>query len=313
MPKSARILVAVDGSSHALRAVEYVARFSPSSSFVNLLTILPAGPEQYFWQLNMGEDFIDEMKKRYDRWEGEQKRTNLVWLEAARNVLMRAGFGKRRVRITLREWRLGTARDIIDEASKGYDALVMGRRGLNRMDSLLLGSVSNKIIEQVQDLPVWLVGGDIQSRKVLVAVDGSAGCRKAVETVASLLAQLDTEVTLYHMVRGLEPGLGPGFPEIEGGWEKRLEDQVREKIWEMFCGYRDCLENAGLRPRGVGMLCKVGGYSRAEGIVNEARKGGHGTIIMGRRGMSKVREFVMGRVTNKVLDRAEGLAVWIVP
>jgi len=36
-------------------------------------------------------------------------------------------------------------------------------------------------------------------------------------------------------------------------------------------------------------------------------------IVMGRRGLSKVHEFLMGRVTNKVLSRAEGLAVWIVP
>jgi len=34
---------------------------------------------------------------------------------------------------------------------------------------------------------------------------------------------------------------------------------------------------------------------------------------MGRRGLSKVREFLMGRVTSKVLSRAEGFAVWIVP
>jgi nucleotide-binding universal stress UspA family protein len=34
---------------------------------------------------------------------------------------------------------------------------------------------------------------------------------------------------------------------------------------------------------------------------------------MGRRGLSKVREFLMGRVSKKVLDRGEGFAVWIVP
>lgn len=34
---------------------------------------------------------------------------------------------------------------------------------------------------------------------------------------------------------------------------------------------------------------------------------------MGRRGISAVREFVMGRVTNKVLNGAEGLAVWVIP
>ncbi|MEE8620893.1 MAG: universal stress protein [Syntrophobacteria bacterium] len=48
-------------------------------------------------------------------------------------------------------------------------------------------------------------------------------------------------------------------------------------------------------------------------MLTEAQEGEYGTIVMGRRGLSKVREFLMGRVTNKVLHRAEGFAVWIVP
>jgi nucleotide-binding universal stress UspA family protein len=57
----------------------------------------------------------------------------------------------------------------------------------------------------------------------------------------------------------------------------------------------------------------MGSYTRAGDILKEAKDGGYGTIVMGRRGLSKVHEFLMGRVTNKVLHRAEGFAVWIVP
>ena len=53
--------------------------------------------------------------------------------------------------------------------------------------------------------------------------------------------------------------------------------------------------------------------SRAMDILREAQEGGYGTIVMGRRGLSKVREFLLGRVTNKVLQGAENFAVWIVP
>ena len=48
-------------------------------------------------------------------------------------------------------------------------------------------------------------------------------------------------------------------------------------------------------------------------ILQEAKEGGYGTIVMGRRGLSKVHEFLLGRVTTKVLQRAEKFAVWIVP
>jgi nucleotide-binding universal stress UspA family protein len=81
----------------------------------------------------------------------------------------------------------------------------------------------------------------------------------------------------------------------------------------MFEEYQGCLEKAGVRPDKIRIDCKFGSYSRAAEILATAREGNYGTVIMGRRGISAVREFIMGRVTTKVLNGAEGLAVWIVP
>ena len=58
--------------------------------------------------------------------------------------------------------------------------------------------------------------------------------------------------------------------------------------------------------------CVSHGGSRAGTIVDEARRGGFGTIVVGRRGLTKVEEFFMGRVSNKVLQMAREMAVWIV-
>ncbi len=52
--------------------------------------------------------------------------------------------------------------------------------------------------------------------------------------------------------------------------------------------------------------------SRAEGIFSEARDQGFGTILAGRKGLSDVSEFVMGRVTRKILFIGSDKAVWIV-
>jgi hypothetical protein len=40
--------------------------------------------------------------------------------------------------------------------------------------------------------------------------------------------------------------------------------------------------------------------------------GGYGTIVMGRKGYSEVGEFELGRVTNKVIQLAGTMAVWVV-
>ena len=40
--------------------------------------------------------------------------------------------------------------------------------------------------------------------------------------------------------------------------------------------------------------------------------GNYGAIALGRRGLSRMEEFFMGRVTNRVAHMAKGLALWIV-
>ena len=77
--------------------------------------------------------------------------------------------------------------------------------------------------------------------------------------------------------------------------------------------YKERLEKAGVKGSRISTQVNLHSSSRAKDILTEAREGAYGTIVMGRRGLSKVHEFLMGRVTNKVLHRAEGFAVWIVP
>jgi hypothetical protein len=46
--------------------------------------------------------------------------------------------------------------------------------------------------------------------------------------------------------------------------------------------------------------------------VGEARMGDYRTIVVGRKGQSRLRQFFMGRVSKKVVYMARGLAVWVV-
>ncbi len=51
------------------------------------------------------------------------------------------------------------AEDIISEAQKeGFDTVIMGRRGLGMAKSLLLGSVSRKVVDSAQGFAVTIVG-----------------------------------------------------------------------------------------------------------------------------------------------------------
>jgi len=53
--------------------------------------------------------------------------------------------------------------------------------------------------------------------------------------------------------------------------------------------------------------------SRAKALIEEAQNANCGSIIVGRTGVSRVEDFNIGRVCQKVLHRAKDIAVWVVP
>jgi nucleotide-binding universal stress UspA family protein len=72
------------------------------------------------------------------------------------------------------------------------------------------------------------------------------------------------------------------------------------------------LEKAGVEGDRISTKIVTGAASRAKAIVEEAKNGGYGTIAVGRRGLSRVEECFMGRVSKKVIQLAQEMAVWVV-
>ena len=137
------LLIAVDGSARSLYAVRYVAEnFARVKLKVNLMYVMPTAPET-FWDLEKDVFFMEKMKGRYAQWKKEARRLAQGFLDNARNVLVRANVLERQVAVILQERKVGIARDIIEEAKKGYDAVVMaataaglGPSGVSFDDSL---------------------------------------------------------------------------------------------------------------------------------------------------------------------------------
>ncbi len=313
MDKSRKILVAVDLSTHSLNAVKYVANHcAPADLWVNVLFVMPTAPETY-WDLEKDDFFKERMKGKYAQWKRETKKKAQAFLDDAKSILTKAKFSENKVGLLLRERKVGIARDILKECTQGYDAVVVGRKGLSKLEDIFLGSVSNKIVQAVENVPVWVVGGDIKSNKMLLAVDASENSRKAVDYAGSFTADTQAEFTLFHVVRSVGLGFVDDLVLRDEETERQLLGEMERDVPRMFRSYKESLEKAGVEPERISSKSILHSTSRAGDILKEAREGTYGTIIMGRRGLSKVREFLMGRVTNKVLSRAQGFAVWIVP
>ena len=305
-----KFLIAVDGSPHSLNAVGYAAQYcGPAGIKVNLMHVIPPAPESL---LDLGKEYFfkDIMQAHRIEWNKKAKNMAQDFLNKALDLLVAGGVPKNDVAVILQERKVGIARDIIEESLRGYKAIVLGRGGLSRPGQPFLGSVSNKIVEKIQDIPVWVIGRDIRTNKMLLAVDASENSRKAVNYVGTVAAASEAEITLFHVVRKFgyldDPTLREG--EIEGFWE-----EVKSDIPRMFRSYKVSLEKAGITALRISSEATLDSPSRSGDIIREARKGAYGTIVMGRRGLSKVKDFLMGRVTSKVLNQAEDFAVWIVP
>ena len=50
----------------------------------------------------------------------------------------------------------------------------------------------------------------------------------------------------------------------------------------------------------------------AMSIIREAEEGNHDVVVLGRRGMSMLKEFVLGSVSSKVIHHIKDRAVWLV-
>jgi nucleotide-binding universal stress UspA family protein len=73
------------------------------------------------------------------------------------------------------------------------------------------------------------------------------------------------------------------------------------------------LIRAGIAENQISVKMVDGGRSAARDILEEAEENAVGTIVLGKKGHSDVRDYSMGSTTKKVLDRVSDMAVCIVP
>jgi len=310
MNRKHKLLIAVDGSQGALSAVRYISRMvTPEDKHITLFHLLPDLPEP-FLDLNLSAVGSEDLFM-IDEWRREQHRFSEEKLETARQVLLKAGFTSGQVQAEARIKQVGVARDILVESYKGYSAVVIGRTGQSAFAGMSIGSVANKLLAGMHNLPVIIVGGDPDPAKILLAFDGSSGAKNCVGLVGSLLGDADKEVMLCHVIRPL--GLQQtGADFFKPSYAKEWIEANRRRVVPALTEAKDALIDAGLNSKRSSIEILAESLSRAGALVQEAKIRNFGTIVVGRRGLTIVNEFLIGRVSTKVVNLAEKQAVWVV-
>jgi nucleotide-binding universal stress UspA family protein len=306
--KKKKILVPVDGSDRALNTVRYVARMEPFRNMrIVLFHVFNSVPEGY-WDLEVDPRSTSTVRQ-VKAWEVQQRKSIEQFMEQAGQFFVKAGFASESIIIKIQNRKVGIARDIIREARNGYDAVVTRRRGMTALRRIVVGSVATKLITKLTFLPFILAGKHPPNNKILLAFDGSDNAQRAVNFVCSFLGGVDYEVSLFNVIRSNGEGLSDHQHILS---PKEFTEFASKEIGSSLKAAKADLIKAGFKADKVSSQIVTKAVSRAGAIADMAKQKNFGTIVMGRRGHSSIRDFFIGRVTNKVIQIARDRTVWVI-
>jgi nucleotide-binding universal stress UspA family protein len=144
------ILIAVDESENARRAVSYVGQLlKGAKGFKALILHVISQPE---------EDYFPTSAEK-EKWLSKYKLKVDAMLEEYRQMLIREDFdpGNVSVRSTLRYCPSMAECILAERDETEYSTIVVGRQGLSRSEEFLFGSVSSKIVNHARNCTVWVV------------------------------------------------------------------------------------------------------------------------------------------------------------
>ncbi len=282
-----KFLLAIDGSAHADRAAEYLARRASGLrpcevDVVNVLALRIAElltRQQQDMLLEAGSETA-----------------------AARRMLDAAGIAYRF------HSEMGNPVDCILGLirSRASDEVVLGSRGMSALESFALGSVAYKIVH-LSPVPVTVVPNPLGASKlgldggegihrILLPVDGSQPAASAVDYVCVLRdARMPVEVRLLNVQIPIASANVRRFVSQE-----TIDAYCRAEGGEALGAAKKALQAVGLAFDGDIQIGHAG-----EVIVKEALHRGCTRIVMGTRGLGALANVIVGSTAVQVMHRSE--------
>lgn len=156
--------------------------------------------------------------------------------------------------------------------------VIIGNRAKTQAKKYELGSVTEKIA-LYSSCPVLISKGKTVIRNILVAVDGSEKSIKGVDYAVELAKGFKANITLLHVE---ESGLF------------KLKPDLAKKVGE------EILQEAESRLNGVTFTKKMKPGTPAEIILKMSWLGDFDLIVIGSRGVSSVKRFLLGSISADV-------------
>ena len=302
-----KILVALDGSDRSVRTVKYLAGLTALvNAEVRLFHVFRKVPESHYDLAR--EPAAIHISGQLLGWEQHQRQLIEKHMERCRRILITANFDPERVKAVIHDRQHGVARDLIAtvaNARKPYDAVIIRRRGMGRLAGVVIGSVAFKVLDGLHMAPLVFAGRKPDNKKILIGMDLSENAMRAVDFVGRMTQGRGYTAALAVVVRRNGAAVvGEGAETDVKAYENALESAF-EKARNLLAAY-------GYDGEKIDSRIIRNKPSRAGALVEFAEADNYNTIVVGRKGVTNLDDFLIGRVSHKILQVGRKHNVWIV-
>lgn len=130
--------------------------------------------------------------------------------------------------------------------------------------------------------------------KILIAMDDSEDSLEAIEYAGHMIGK-GQKVTLFNVLTT----------------EREIEI-AKKKVEGLLAQAKGHLQDTGIDENDIEIKVAIKKKGVAEDILEEVKKGEYGSVILGKRGVSKAHKLLFGSISNYIVQHAKDCGVWVI-
>ena len=151
--RSQSVLIALDTSENALRAVDHAAFMLSGTACPITLFYSKRSLMRFF-----SGEVVETMPELETMWKSAAGREISPTMKKAEEMLIQAGHDESQISIRIVDGSRSAAADILKAADRfGCGTIVMGQRGVTGVKAYSMGSVCRKVLHDSKDMALWLI------------------------------------------------------------------------------------------------------------------------------------------------------------
>jgi len=270
-----KILVPVDGSHSCLHAKMFASAIA--KKFKSKVTVVHVASHEFMHP---------ELKAQYQLPHSILHKIDEAYLETGKKIIRNAEelFKEAKIDVDARLVTYEDPAEFILELVKNekYNLVVIGNRAEHQSERYSLGSITEKVARH-SECPVLIVKKKPKVEKILAAVDGSKYADKALEYAVEMARNFSANLALLHVE------------------EDKLVRIGGPQVVDCLGTVGECiLKDAATKAQGLKFDKMLEYGSPAEILIKVAKKANVDIIVVGSRGLSSVRRYLLGSVSDDI-------------